>query len=348
MRRDNAGGGVRGLRAWPSQALFNAVRAAYKIEFETEPIDLGGSSSLNLLVADRSGQWVLRVYRPYVTVERLDAIHFIRQALSLAGVPCGGLMTTHDGQPWISFDGRLVELEHYIEHDADMDTWEALEIGLPVLARMHDILRNTDVGEAARQPLFANYIESSQVLACTHRGTRRIRAWNPSPVELALADEANELAQLISNAEFAQQADLPKQLVHGDFWDNNVFLQEGKVVFVTDFDFMGERLRIEDIALTLYFTCMEFLETPVSDNQLVRLRRLLNAYDLGSERSLSSAERAALPLAIARQPLWSIGGWVALLDDENTARTHALGTAAGVKWALRVIDEVARWQDAFA
>jgi Ser/Thr protein kinase RdoA (MazF antagonist) len=119
MRSDNAGGGVRGLRARPSQALFNVIQAAYKIEIETEPADLGGSSNLNLLVTDQSSRWELRVYRPYVTVQRLEAIHAVRQALSHAGVPCGGLVTTHDGQPWISFGGRLVELEHYIEHDTE-------------------------------------------------------------------------------------------------------------------------------------------------------------------------------------------------------------------------------------
>ncbi len=228
-----------------------------------------------------------------------------------------------------------------------MDTWEALETCLPMLARMHDILRDTDVGEAARHPLFANYIESGKVLPWTHCGTRRIRAWNPSPLELALADEADELAQRISSAAFTQPDDLPKQLVHGDFWDNNVFLQAGEVVLVADFDFMGKRHRIDDLALTLYFTCMEFFEARVSDNQLVRLRRLLDAYDRGSERPLTSVERAALPLAIARQPLWSLGGWVALLDDEGAARAHAAGTSADVKWALGVMNEVARWQDAF-
>ena len=173
---DNAGGGIRGLRARPSQELFHAVRTAYRIELDTEPVDLGGSSNLNLFISGKFDQWVMRVYRPYVTAERLETIQASRQAISLGGIPCEGLVPTHDGQPWISFDGRLVEMVQYIEHDAEMDTWEALEIGLPVMARMHDILRDTDIGEAARQPLFANYIEPTQVLSSTLRGTHRIRA----------------------------------------------------------------------------------------------------------------------------------------------------------------------------
>lgn len=51
--RDNAGGGVRGLRARPSAALVQAVRHAYGLDaLAVESIDLGGSSSLNLLVSD--------------------------------------------------------------------------------------------------------------------------------------------------------------------------------------------------------------------------------------------------------------------------------------------------------
>jgi Ser/Thr protein kinase RdoA (MazF antagonist) len=48
-------------------------------------------------------------------------------------------------------------------------------------------------------------------------------------------------------------ARLPHQLVHGDFWDNNVGFLGGRPVLVADFDFMGERARIDDLALTLWY-----------------------------------------------------------------------------------------------
>jgi len=348
MMSHNASGGVRGLRAAASQDLLDTVRAAYRIEPIFDPVDLGGSSNLNLLLTGAHSRWVVRVYRPYVTVERLEAIQTVRRELSTAGVPCEGLVHTNDGRPWITFDGRLVELERYVERDADLDTWEALETGLPLLARIHTVLHGHLASEAGKRPLFANYIAASQALSATLDGTRRIRAWNnPTSLELRLADEADALALRVSNAERTLIDILPKQLVHGDFWDNNVFLREGEVVYVTDFDFMGERPRIDDLALTLFFICMEFFQAPVSDHQLTHLRRLLAAYDLGSDRPLTSIERAALPLAIARQPLWSIGGWVAQLDDISAARAHARGTCEEVKWALRLMDDLARWQDAF-
>ena len=111
---------------------------------------------------------------------------------------------------------------------------------------------------------------------------------------------------------------------------------------------MGARARIDDLALTLYFASLTYAEDPASDDQIRRLRRLIDAYNRGLATPLSSAERAALPLALARQPLWSIGGWVALLDDQQSARQHAAGTVWQVGWALGIMGELDGWQTAFA
>ena len=348
MGMDDAAGGRRGLRATLSPELFEAVRNRYGLDGLAGNVDLGGSSSLNLLVADGHGRYVVRVYRPYVTAARLADIQLARRALAAGGVPCSEAVATRDGQPWMVFDGRLVEVEHYVERDADMDSWERLEAGLPLLGRIHTLLQTVEVGTDGRKPVFANHIEPQDVLDWTLRGTRRIRGWHPSPAELRLADATEELAHRVYAAERDLVPALPRQLVHGDYWDNNVFFREGRVVLVIDFDFMGERARIDDLALTLYFTNSTFSDAPLSDDRVSRLRKLVDAYDQGLDHPLSSAERAALPLAIARQPLWSIGGWVALLDDEQSARRHAAGMCWDVEWALSILREVDRWQAAFA
>jgi homoserine kinase type II len=167
------------------------------------------------------------------------------------------------------------------------------------------------VGPEGRTPLFANHIEPFDTLDWTRRGARRVRAWGPSPGELRLMDAAEELAQRVAEAERDVVSSVRRQLVHGDFWDNNVFFRDGRVVLVTDFDFMGERARIDDLALTLYYTNSTFSEDPVSQDRIGRLRRLVDAYDRGLDEPLTRIERAALPLAIARQPLWWVGRWLA-------------------------------------
>ena len=345
---DNAGSGRRGLRATPSLELFQALSDYYGTNCGNEVVDLGGSPNLNLLVGDADRRYVLRVYRPYVTEDRLTDIQLVRRELSTHGVNCSEIISTLSGQPWIAFDGRLIEVERYVEPGADMDSWERIQTGLPVLGMIHTILRDVEVSADAKFPIFANYIEPHQALNKTLQGTRRIREWNSSLSEQRLADAAEELADFVSKAERELITRLPRQLVHGDFWDENVFFRRGHVVLVADFDFMGQRTRIDDLALTLYFTCLKFLEHPLSDDYLQRVSSLVAAYDSGLDHPLTSEERAALPLAIIRQPLWSVGGWVALLDEETSARRHAASIGWEVEWALRLVDDIDRWMLVFA
>jgi hypothetical protein len=62
------------------------------------------------------------------------------------------------------------------------------------------------------------------------------------------------------------------------------------------------------------------------------------------DHPLTSAEREALPWAIARQPLWGIGGWVAVLDDQDTARDHARATFPAIQRALQLVSDIGSWQ----
>jgi Ser/Thr protein kinase RdoA (MazF antagonist) len=344
---DDAGGGVRGLRAIPSPHLLDAACAAFGIDCGGEHVDLGGSSALNLLVGAGDDRRVLKVHRPYVTAERLRDIHLARRELSAAGVPFPETMRSLNGDAWFVFRDRLVEAQLYVEHETTMDSWERLQEGLAMLGRIHSILRGVRVGIEGSDPLFANHIEPSDALDRTLLGTQRIRSWGPTTAELELAASAEGLARAVARDERRFVPELPRQLVHGDSRNENVCFRGGRLVLVTDLDFMGERARIDDLALTLYFACLEFGVDPSSENELRRLRTLVDAYDSALTPPLTSVERAALPLAIARQPLWSIGGWVAALDDEEAARGHAASVRSELQWALSLIHEVERWQAAF-
>ena len=235
-----------------------------------------------------------------------------------------------------------------MDHDAIMDSWQRLGVGMALLARVHNRLRGLEVGEEGRRPRFANQLVSTDLAASVRGGVERIRGWEPTPVERRLADVAEELAELVTQAEAGLVAGLPRQLVHGDFWDNNVLFRRGKPVLLADFDFMGERARIDDLALTLHCARTDLDGEGGLAGELARLGRLVTGYDASLEVPLSAGERAALPVAMARQPLSSIGGWVARLDDEAAARRHAAGVAPELAAAWQLMTELGRWQDAFA
>jgi Ser/Thr protein kinase RdoA (MazF antagonist) len=235
-----------------------------------------------------------------------------------------------------------------VDHDAVMDSWQRLQVGMALLAHTHNLLRHVQVGEQGRRPRFANHLDPAHVAACVRRGTERIGGWRPTAAERRLAAVAEELAELVTQAEAGLVCGLPRQLVHGDFWDNNVLFRHGRPVLLADFDFMGERARIDDLALTLWCAGAVLGAEGGLMEERARLRRLVASYDAALETPLSAAERAALPVAMARQPLSSIGGWVARLDDEAAARRHAASVAAELQTAWRIMAELGRWREVFA
>ena len=115
---------------------------------------------------------------------------------------------------------------------------------------------------------------------------------------------------------------------------------------MTDLDFMGERARIDDVALTLYYTNSTFSEDPLSDERIQRLRSLLDAYDSGLDEPLTTVERLALPLAIARTPLFLMR-YIALMETKELAVKPIAETLPDLEWALHLLADFAHWQQKF-
>jgi len=237
-------------------------------------------------------------------------------------------------------------MEEYVESDAYMESWERLAVGLPFLARMHNHLKKIEVSASGKHPVIANHLAPKEALIWTMRAVSRIEHWGPTAQEARFASAALDLAQRLRLIESGFVNQLPHQLVHGDFWDNNVLFRNGKIVLITDLDFMGERARIDDVALTLYYTNSTFSEDPLSDDRLQRLRSLLDVYDSGLDEPLTAIERLALPLAIARTPLF-MTRYIALMETKEAAVKPISETLPDLEWALHLLTDLDHWQRRF-
>jgi len=340
---DDAAGGQRGTRAIASADLEEFLRAYWGVRPVGTASDLGGSANLNLLVTDGRTLRVARVYRPFVTGQRVAVLQAVRRHLARHGIPCPGPIPSLGGRGWETFQGRAVEVEPYLAAPAVMHTLARVRTGLAVLGRIHALLQAFPADPAAATPRFANYVAAEGLAEAVAAGTRRIRAWQPSPAETRLADLADQLASTLAAHEQHDPVPLRRQLVHGDFWDTNVRFRRRQVALVTDFDFLGERPRTDDLALTLYYTSVDITDIT---NYPAQLAELVGACETGLGTRLSRHERAAIPLAMARQPLWSIAVWVALLDNQDTARRHLATTASELNWALQLTGRITQVQNA--
>jgi Ser/Thr protein kinase RdoA (MazF antagonist) len=72
----------------PDGDLEEFLRAHWGVRPADAAPDLGGSANLNLLVTDGRSLRVARVYRPFVTSERVAALQAVRRHLARHGIPC--------------------------------------------------------------------------------------------------------------------------------------------------------------------------------------------------------------------------------------------------------------------
>jgi Ser/Thr protein kinase RdoA (MazF antagonist) len=336
-------------RPVPTARLLKHLQFRYGLEWAGAPVDLGGSSSLNLRLRDaRAGDVVVRIHRPWLEPARLTAIQAVRSALRKAELPFAETIPAIDGSLWTAFDEQLVEVERYVEGE-EMNSWSRLLTGMRMLGRVHDALADVQAGPAARTSPTANQIEAAETLPLARRAASVVRSWARTGGEWVVAAKTEALAEELETAWLPVRGLLPRQLVHGDFWDNNVLFHADSIVLILDLDFMGERDRIDDIVLILYYvTSGSTLPRHASAHERQRrLRELLNAYDSGLSACLTATERAAIPLALARVVL---GYTRHLLQraQETDQREVLAAWSVDLDWSLEIVRDLGRWQGVFA
>ena len=335
------------VRPMKSPELIDTVVRAYALTLQGDPIDLGGSSNLNLLFPGRDRGYVARIYRAWVTPRRLEGIQSVRATLRAAGLPFTQAWPSVDGRAFISFDDWLVEVEPFIGGQ-DMSTWAQLKDGIQMLGRMHTVLSGIPTPPGTTCAPAANHINAADVSQTTRRACRAIRSWASSVDEERIALLSEELVNALLYAGDEASMEFPRQLLHGDFWDNNVKFHNGSLVAVLDLDFMEEGARIDDLALVLYYanSGSTFASLRSLVERMQALRELIDAYDSGLECHLSEKERAALPLALARTPL-KYARHLLLRTSAAEQRAVALAEAPELEWALSIAKRPLPWRVAF-
>ena len=286
---------------------------------------------------------VVHVSRSEVGSRRVAALQSARSRLARDGIPVIDLVPSIGGATWEQVDGRVIEVERWVDHDGRMNTWDRLRPGAALLAEVHNAWADLDLGSDGEACDWANWISPAEVGPGCKTTAERLSAWGLQE----LSDQVVHLAELT-----AEEVALPTQVVHGDFWDNNVYIRDERLIAVTDFDFLGRRPRVDDLALLLYFAD----EQPYfdgcayrdADTRRAELAPLVRAYAGKLSVPLTTTELEALPYALARQPLWTYGKWLLTDPDDDHARGEALDTAPAVARALEIVTGADPWINTFS
>ena len=161
-----------------------------------------------------------------------------------------------------------------------------------------------------------------------------MRVYHGDPIQLAAPKPALSLVLLaFVEKRYGLRAITPRELGGGFNLNTNV-------VAVLDFDFMGVRPRIDDLALPLH-TVLQTGTRPAD------VRGLVDAYDSGCATPLSDLERRALPFAMARMSL-SYLQYLVLPGDEQYAlrcrREFNEKRGPACEWWLDAMRDAAFWE----
>lgn len=305
--------------------------------------DLGGTYNLNVLLDAGAGRYVMRVHREWVNSARLEQLHTIKLALHNACLPVVLPLATVQGTYWLASQGRLVELEPFVAHTHVADSWERYAAALGMLGRLHDALSVYSGQDTFVPPPVSNYGTPARLLAWTQRVSQKIRR-NPESAAktraLAICNVSCTLLQYLQRAwsEVAEQ--LPRQLIHGDYGGGNVLFEHEHIAGVLDFDFLGERERIYELAYTLYWMLNRLEGAAMEHASWSRAAELLSCYDTAIRQPLTLLEREHIVMEMVRVPLY----WIAeanFLPHPELEIVRLAGRVQSAQWMFEQRHELA-------
>lgn len=297
-----------GERATLSSDLLATLTQTYGLDAITTFSDLGGTYNLNLALHTATGHYVARVYRPWITVERLTALQALKRELYALQLPTILPLPTLADATFTLFEERLVELELFLVNNRAYDALPFYLQAATMLGRLHNGLRFVGTNLKLPEPRVANYAPPETLQAWVSYVQQHLHATEPHAVQ---AQKTCRAAQALLEPILVwwrnHREALPQQLIHGDYGLGNLAFDQREIVGLFDFDFVARRERLFDLAYTAFWMLYRLPIKPLGQNMWNSVRQFVEHYEQASVLPLTDMERFALPIEMARVPIY----WIA-------------------------------------
>lgn len=301
---------IIGPRAEATADLPTILVTEYGIHAVREVRDLGGSYNLNLLIRTDAAAYVARIYRPWVTRERLDFLQETKRVLARAAFPTVEALPTQRGDGMVRVGDCWLEVEPFVACDGTADRWDRYATAFTTLGQLHGLLAEGLPATSFVAPAVSNYAAPRLLEQWVRQTQMALSTGDPSDATDRAATVCQSALECLAEVrtwwDRARQ-DLPSQPTHGDFGGDNVLFRGSRVVAVLDFDFLARRERVFDLAYSLYWLLRRLEGTTPETYPWRRVVTLLARYDAAVPHPLTRAEVDALPMELARVPLYWIG-----------------------------------------
>ena len=235
-----------------------------------------GVENSNFLLHTSKGAYILTLYEKRVAVDDLPYFLSLMAHLAERGVRCPQPAKNRLGAVYSQLAGRPAAIINFLEGMWPRRPNAAHCAGVgEALAKMH--IAGGDFPMFRKNPL-------------------SVEGWRPlfdlaAPRADGLQPGLRDfIARELDHLEACWPTDLPRGVIHGDLFPDNVFFLGDRLSGLIDFPFSCNDMLTFDVAICLNAWCFE----PDHSFNVTKARAFLNAY--GRERKLSEAEENALPL----------------------------------------------------
>jgi homoserine kinase type II len=230
-----------------------------------------------LLTMDDGGRYIFTLFEKRVSDADFPFFITLMEQLAKGGLTCPCPVYATDGQALRHLKGKPALIVTFLQGKAvtSFNEVHMQELGAHV-ARMHRLANNVTL---------------------TRRNTVGIESWKDmfaavvsrvDEIVPGLAHEMTNELQVLSNS---WPKDLPRGLIHGDVFPDNVFYDgESKLTGIIDFYFSCDEIRAYEMAICLNAWCFDADMTFNGDHARHMLQHYQQVYPLGG------AELEALPI----------------------------------------------------
>lgn len=240
-----------------------------------------GILNTNYLVFTSKGKFVLRVLEGHRSYEaEKEELDFLLELNTI--IPCSVPCSTVDGEVLIKYNGRMMSLFYFIEGEKLTEINENFltQIGR-LLGKMHLFSKNKVLNRKTRidEKYYFSKINMKQV-----------------PIT---EEERKNLLSLYEKISMIDFSSLPCGVIHNDIFPDNIFVKDGVVSGIIDFNDSTFAPFIFDLGIVINYWIRINNFPPEIEKRYVEI--FLNSYE--SVRKLTPEEKSLLDMGILKMAL---------------------------------------------
>lgn len=240
-----------------------------------------GILNTNYLLETNKGKFVLRILEGHRSFEsEKKELDFL---LELDGIiPCTVPYMTPEGETLVTYKNRLVSLFYYIEgKKLESITPDYLQQIGTLLALFHNFSQGKKLDRKTRidEQYYFNKLNIAEI-----------------PISLKEKNSITLLCSRLKNIDFSA---LPTGIIHSDIFPDNIFVKDGKINGILDFNDSVTAPLIFDIGVIINYWIRINNFSPEKEREYISI--FLNAYE--KVRKLTPEEKKLLDMATLKMAL---------------------------------------------